>query len=156
MMAPIEREVQRRSMFSDLPEFDPDPALWGRIRTANIRRARLRGIRRACVFGAIFVGIATTWLVGFSSRLTAPAERLSSANWQAQSQQLQDQWSQRSDQDLDPHLQARLRLLDSELQAAYDRGAGETELAGLWSLRSQLIQTLVESDSGRSRRLTRI
>lgn len=155
-MPPIEYERQRRHILSDLPEFDPDPALWGRIRTANIRRVKLRRVRRAGVVGAIFLGVATIWLLGFPQRLTVPSERISSVNWQMHSQELQDLWSRHSDQNLDPVIQTRLRLLDSDLQAAYDRGAGESELAGLWSLRSQLLHSLVESESVRSRRLTRI
>ncbi len=156
MMSPIARQLDPRDVFSELPEFDPDPSLWGRIQTANVRRVRLRRLRHASVIGAILLGVATTWLWEFPQRLTISAERLSSVNWRAHSQELQDQWSQRADRDMDPHIQAHLRLLDSELQAAYDRGAAEPELAPLWLLRGQLLQSLVENESGRSRRMTRI
>lgn len=156
MMSPIVPEIQRRSVFSNLPEFEPDPGLWDRIRSANVGRVRMRRLRQTGVFGALFVGVAATWFLAFSHRLIIQPDRQSSTNWQAHSQQLQDQWNERTDQSLDPHIQARLRLLDSDLQAAYDRGASEPELAPLWSLRSRLLQSLVQSESGRSRRLTRI
>lgn len=156
MMSPIVHEIQMRSIFSNLPEFEPDPALWGRIRSANVRRIRLRRMRRIGAAGAVCVGVAAAWLLGFPHRLMSQPDRQSSTNWQAHSQELQDQWNARKDQNLDPHIQARLRLLDSDLQAAYDRGASEPELAPLWSLRSRLLQSLVQSESGRSRGLTRI
>ena len=156
MMSPIVNEIQMRSTFSNLPEFDPDPALWGRIRSANVRRIRLRRMRRIGAVGAVCVGVAATWLLGFPHRLMSQPDRQSNINWQAHSQALQDQWNERTDQNLDPHIQARLRLLDSDLQAAYDRGASEPELAPLWSLRSRLLQSLVQGESSRSRRLTRI
>ncbi len=156
MMSPIVHEIQMGSVFSNLPEFEPDPALWNRIRSANVRRVRLRRMRRIGAVGAVFVGVAAAWLLAFPYRMMFQPDARSSINWQAHSQQLLDQWNERTNQNLDPHIQARLRLLDSDLQAAYDRGASEPELAPLWSLRSRLLQSLVQSESGRSRHLTRI
>lgn len=155
-MSPIDCATEKRLVLSELPEFDPCPSLWGRIRTANVRRVRLRRVRRVGALGVVFAGVVATWLFGSSRWLAESIDSLDSAEWQARSQELQDQWNLRSDLDLDPRTQARLRLLDNDLQAAYDRGASEPELAPLWLLRSRLLQSLVDGESGRSRRLTRI
>ena len=156
MMSPMVSENRMRSVFANLPEFEPDPDLWGRIHSANLRRVRLRRIRRTSAVGAVFLVFAITGLLGFPRGLITRSDTQSSSDWQAHSQDLQDQWSMRTDRNVDPHIQARLRLLDSDLQAAYDRGASEPELAPLWSMRSRLLQSLVQSNAGQSRRLTRI
>jgi hypothetical protein len=41
--------------------------------------------------------------------------------------------------ELRPGTEVALLLLDRQLQAAYDRGASETELAELWQARAQLL-----------------
>lgn len=155
-MLPDNFSADRHAVFPALPEFDPDPALWERIQTANGRRVRRRRVRLAGVFGMALAGVVAIAWVGFSASRLTPPERTVVGEWPSHSQRLQDQWVDQENPNLDPHIQARLRLLDSDLQAAYDRGASDPELVPLWSLRSRLLQSLVQDDRGRTRRLTRI
>ena len=155
-MLPDNYSADRYAIFPALPEFEPDPALWERIHTANGRRVRRRRVRLVGVFGMALAGVVAIAWVGFSASPESPLDRSVVGEWPSHSQRLQDQWVRQENPDLDPHIQARLRLLDSDLQAAYDRGASDPELAPLWSLRSRLLHSLVQDDRGRARRLTRI
>jgi hypothetical protein len=56
----------------------------------------------------------------------------------------------------DPRLRTELRLIDLELQTAYDRGATANELIPLWKLRNEALRELIDSDGSRMRSVTRI
>lgn len=156
MMSPVAFPAEYKSALPGLPEFEPDPALWGRIHSANVRRVRRRRVRLLGVAGMLVACVATSWFFASTAQRPELSGVQGVAFSQAHSQQLQDQWLVRADEALDPRIQARLRLLDSDLQAAYDRGASEPELTPLWMLRNQLLQSLVQNDGRRSIRLTRI
>lgn len=139
-----------------LPEFDPDPALWERIRAGNTRRLRRRWIRQAAGLG---LGLAIVVLVGLhetreSGQIASDVREMTDGRMH--SQRLQDALRSSGTGPIHSSLQSRLRLVDSELQAAYDHGAGETELQSLWALRNQLLETLVDGDGELGHQLTRI
>lgn len=139
-----------------LPEFDPAPALWERIRAGNGRRVRRRRIRQ---IGGLGLGTTMLVLVGLHFD-RQPNERSVGVNDVAEvssySQQLQDAVSNSGASRLYPAAQSRLLLIDSELQAAYDHGAGDAELKKLWAQRNRLLETLVEQNTDRGHRFTRI
>jgi hypothetical protein len=145
-----------QSLLHPLPEFDPDPALWDRIHSVNVRRTKLRRARQAGIAGIVSVSLAAVWFgVGsFSSRFgSAPP---SVTLLQKNSQVLQDQFRSIEQTRLDPAIQARIHWIDNDLQAAYDRGANEGELASLWAQRSALLQSLVRPGDVRASAVTRI
>jgi hypothetical protein len=145
-----------QSLLRPLPVFDPDPALWDRIHSANVHRIRQRRIRLAGLVGSFSFSAALAWffLGPFAPTLSPGSQQVSV--FQERSQELQDQWRSSERTLLDPALQARLRWIDRDLQAAYDRGASEVELGSLWAQRSALLQTLVHPGEEGSRAVTRI
>jgi hypothetical protein len=149
-----DRSIQ--SLLRPLPEFEPDSGLWDRIQSLNNRRVRQRRVQRAGLVGIFSASLVAVWfLYRPVASVFDPVPQLVSV-WQEHSQDLLDQWHSSEQSELDPGIQARLRWLDSDLQAAYDRGAGEVELGSLWAQRSALLQTLVRPGDERSRAVTRI
>ena len=139
-----------------LPEFEPDPALWERIRGGNARRVRRR---RVFQLGGISLSLALVAMLGsgvMRESVDGQSVRYGVADGRVHSQQLQDELSSAGIGLLDSGLQSRLRLVDSKLQAAYDHGAGDSELQPLWKLRNQLLESLVRQDGEPGRQLTRI
>ncbi|MGB0132880.1 hypothetical protein, partial [Dokdonella sp.] len=78
------------------------------------------------------------------------------ATWQSHSQALELEWQRMSRSTPDPRARTELRLIDLELQTAYDRGATADELVPLWKLRSDALRELIENDGSRMRSVTRI
>lgn len=139
-----------------LPEFDPVPALWERIRGGNARRLRLRRVRQMGGIGLAFAVVAALVMQGMGWSIDTQSGVQGISDGRVQSQQLQDQLEARGRAPLDSDVQARLRLVDGYLQAAYDQGADESELNSLWALRNQLLELMVRQDKGDTRLLTRI
>jgi hypothetical protein len=143
-----------QALLRPLPEFDPDPGLWGRIHSLNMRRVRRRRVQRFGLVGVISVSLAVFWLFAMPPASRSGSAMQSVSVWQKHSQELQDSLRLSAQEELDPAIQARLRWIDKDLQSAYDRGASEMELGSLWAQRSALLQTLVRS--GDARAVTRI
>lgn len=139
-----------------LPEFDPVPGLWERIREGNARRIRLRRVRQMGVIGLAFAVVAAVVMRGMPWSIEPRSGVEGISDGRVQSQQLQDQLEDSGRAPLDFDVQARLRLVDGYLQAAYDQGADESELNSLWALRNQLLELMVGQDNGDTRLLTRI
>ena len=113
-----------RERLQALPEVPLPETLWPRVEAA-----RRRKIRRRKLGG----GIAATLLV---ATMTMP---LLAPMWSG-APALQ-QHGQRIARQLGhgPDVQAELRALDSALQAAYDRGASDAEIAPMWVARDALL-----------------
>lgn len=144
-----------KSIVADVPEqsFSSHDAerLWTRIADTHRRRRRQQRVWRACgssvtVLAALGVGVfATGW---------TPA-RHAQIDWQARAQALELQLDT-----IDPHasgsasasfdasLRSSLSRIDGALQAAYDRGAPESELTSLWKRRSEVLNTLLVARRG--------
>ncbi len=140
--------------FRQLPEFDPDPALWGRIQTRSRRQRRWRRIRLGALTGAL----ASLLLVLALVHPVAPWQPTAVPDLalrQATSQQLQEQLAGVSGAADDFRALSDLRLIDARLQAAYDRNATDDEIAALWILRNDVLRAL-GMDAGTSRSVTRI
>lgn len=140
-------------LLEGLPDFEPDPGLWARIQAARARRQRRR--RNAWLGGGLAAAaVLCVVLLGRDRLPSGSAGDL--ASWREQAQSLESQWRTMAADALDPRSRAELRLIDAELQSAYDRGAGDDELIPLWKLRSAALQDLIRGDNDRLRAATRI
>lgn len=146
-------EMLAGSQLFRLPEFEPDPALWTRIEAAHQRRSAVRRKRR---IGWLAGGLAAACAVVTLFPIAHVQSGDSVAVWQQRSQELEREWQSQSRTQLDPRSRAQLRLIDLDLQSAYDRGAEELELVPLWKLRSSLLRELVDSSGETTRLVTRI
>ncbi len=146
--------TSRRVFFEQLPAFDPDPALWGRIEAMDRRHRRRRRIRFGMLVGASAVALVLIALTlpGRSWRSLAVDEL---AARQSTSRQLQDRLISLSNDRSDFHISPDLRVIDAELQAAYDRNAADDELEALWALRNEVLRALT-ADAQSIQSLTRI
>ena len=139
-----------RALLARLPEFEPDPRLWSRIVAARRRRQRVR-------LGWVATGLAATLAaVTVMPRLGAERGADDLASWQQRSQALEREWRARGADTGDARARAQLRLIDGELQAAYDRAAAASELAPLWRQRSEALHDLLDRDGPRMRAVTRL
>ncbi|WP_440224923.1 hypothetical protein ACQQ2N_06695 [Dokdonella sp. MW10] len=146
-----------QAMLDNLPEFEPDAALWTRIEAARARRRGARLAVRSAWWGA---GIAAALAV-VVLRTGAPDPGLSADEsgtlaWQRQSEALEREWL--AGERAPGHAPARARLLgiDGALQAAYDRGATADELEPLWRQRHAALRSLIDHDAARTAAVTRI
>jgi hypothetical protein len=124
-----------------LPVFAPNAGLWSRIEAAHraqakTQRWRLGGLAAAAaVLGGIGVLMLPHTLPTLSQDILAG---------QRESQALEGEWRQLVGS-AHPTLgtTAQLRVIDAELQAAYDRGAQTDELAPLWQERNRALRGLI-------------
>jgi hypothetical protein len=138
-------EDQRQSFngridWERLPEYAPDPQLWPRVLAARQRRTRTRRQRRSGLFAlaaaALVVATVFSW--------PQPPLQQKIAAGQRESQALESRWRHLSSaHSSDPIAAARVRGIDEALQAAYDRGGANNELAPLWQQRNQALRGLI-------------
>ncbi len=110
-----------------LPEPPLPAALWPRV--ARARRRQLAR-RRIALGGGVAALLAVLVLPG---RLPGPGP-LEGADAAIAAAHTMPPRAAAADPD------ARLRILDRELQAAYHRGSGEAEIAQLWQARAALLR----------------
>lgn len=146
-------ELVARSRLFQLPEFEPDPALWTRIEAAHQRRSVARRHRRV---GWLAGGLAAACVIVTLLPMARDPSLDNVTVWQQRSQELERQWQSQSRGPLDPRARAQLRLVDLDLQSAYDRGADEVELVPLWKLRNSLLRDLLDNPGQTTRLVTRI
>ncbi len=145
----------RQLFFGQLPVFDPNPALWVRIQTLERRQQRRRRRLRFGILGgagALALALIALALPGGSWRSGAADEL---AARQATSRQLQERLVSRSSGQGDFSAGSALRVIDAELQEAYDRNAADDELKALWALRNEILRALV-ADGRSIQSVTRI
>ena len=134
------RDMRQVVDFAKLPEFAPDAALWPRIvaaREAQLRRRWLGGGGLAALAAAVFAAVL---LVPHAP--LAPVGVDAVAAGERESRVLEGEWL-RVAPDARPLPSARLRAIDAALQAAYDRGAPEVEVAPLWQRRNEALRGLI-------------
>lgn len=147
--------VEPMSPLQRLPEFDPDPALWSRILSRRLQMVNRRQRRNRWL--ATGLSAAAVLCVVVVSRVQPGLQQADDvAAWQRQSQQLEAEWLTLSRSMPDPRARAELRLIDLELQTAYDRGATASDLIPLWKLRSEALRELIDNDLSRVRSVTRL
>lgn len=156
-MSSNESKINLQSNFplQHLPEFDPDPALWSRIQARRVRVEARRRQRNRWI-GAGF-SVAAMLCAVVVSRVQLGQQQTDSVTvWQQHSRDLEQEWLTMSRAAPDPRARAELRLIDLELQTAYDRGATANELIPLWKLRNEALRELIDNDFSRMRSVTRI
>lgn len=146
-------ELLVRAQLMRLPEFDPDPGLWARIDATNARRISAQRNQRLRWLAS---GIAASVALFLILPGTRDVSDSGLAEWQQRSQSLEQEWRSLARQSVDSRSQAQLRLIDLDLQSAYDRGATESELAPLWKLRIDILSELIERSGATTRLVTRI
>ncbi len=125
-----------------LPEFSPPPALRERILAAHAQQRRRQQRRGWLGGGALAASFA---LVGLLALRQTPAPVLAPLSAQQQSHALEHDW-QRTFGSRSAHVSTpRLRAIDAELQAAYDRGATADELSSLWARRNLALRQLIDT-----------
>jgi len=125
-----------------LPEFAPGPVLWSRIAAAQQRRVSVRRWQRAVFGGALAASVAAALLVGDRFGV-APVAPSGTAAMQDESRTLEGEWHLLAGAQAAALGSTRLRAIDAELQAAYDRGAAADELASLWQQRNRALRGLI-------------
>lgn len=156
-MSSSEQKINERAVspLQRLPEFDPDPELWSRIQARRLHRLGRIRLRNRWIAGGLSVAALLCVVAVSRVQLELP-QTGDVAIWQGQSQDLEQEWLTMSRATPDPRLRTELRLIDLELQAAYDRGATANELIPLWKLRSEALRELIDNDVSRMRSITRI
>lgn len=107
-------EFDPREYCATLPEPEPPPTLFHDIARA---RSRQRARRHAVLLSAVLLAGVSAML------LMRPSQSVRDRTVVAATEQ---------------RVELELRAVDRELQAAYDRGASDRELARLWAHRSAL------------------
>ncbi len=152
-MMPVDiRPARRRELLSGLPQFDPDPRLWARIEDVHRRRVRERRVAWRWLSSGLAAALVA--VVVLPHRSGPHVDDL--AAWQQRSQALEREWLARTRAAGNTRLHARLLGIDDRLQAAYDRGADDAELAPLWKQRIEALDDLIARDESPARMVTRL
>lgn len=124
--------TQVREQLHALPEIPLPDALWQRV--DDKRRQKLR--RRKLGVGIAALALAAVMAAPLLIPMFAGVDR-------AQNEPIAAHLPMRAERDV----QAELRALDHALQAAYDRGASDAEIAPMWVARDALLAGLQSSNS---------
>lgn len=143
------------STWEQLPEFEPDPALWSKIQSRRSQQLARRRQRNRWVASGL-AAAALLCVVAVSRVQLGQSQPDQVAIWQGHSQALEQEWLAMSRSTPDPRTRTELRLIDLELQTAYDRGATADELIPLWKLRNEALRELIDNDGSRMRAVTRL
>ena len=155
MQTPYRETRATHDVLRRLPEFEPDPALWSRVVAAHGRQANRVRHTRARWIGSAIAAVAAAFFVLPRGNDAGPLQD-EVTQWQLRSQALELQWQDGARTAGDPRVRAELRLIDVELQAAYDRGAATSEVVPLWKQRSEALHSLINNDHPRAPSVTRI
>jgi len=124
------------------PDIAAGDDLWPRIAAAHLARRRKRRWQR--VAGA---GMAAAFVIVAGVGFHRASVESSSVDWEARAEALEIQLNQA--EAMSPQMrvaadtESELARVDRALQAAYDRGAGKSELVSLWKQRSELLSVLL-------------
>ncbi|MEO6687910.1 MAG: hypothetical protein ABIS07_08005 [Dokdonella sp.] len=124
-----------------LPQFEPDSGLWARIEAAQHAKQRRQRWRTGGLVAAaaMLAGVAVLLLPR-----PLPGVSRDSLAGQRESQVLESEWQKLSGNGRMAAVgTTQLRVIDEELQAAYDRGAAPDEVAPLWQERNQALRGLI-------------
>ena len=148
---PLNNDAVEHPVLAELPVFTPDPDLWPRIAAAH---AKAQAWRRTWRWPAAATAAAAVIAAILIAVPHAPADR-GLAEGQRESQTLEREWQSIAPTAARPAADlARLHVIDSALQAAYDRGARPDELQPLWKQRNEALRGLILS--ARAEAVTRI
>jgi hypothetical protein len=132
----IEPSIPLRQELHDLPEVPLPDALWLRVETGRRQKMRRRKLVTGIASLALVALMATPLLVPLLADADAGRNGTLVAYQPANGQR---------------DIQADLHALDQALQAAYDRGASDAEVAPMWVAREALLAG-IQSTRAASRR----
>lgn len=132
----IEPSTQVRQELHDLPEIPLPDALWRRVEAGRRQKMHRRKIGAGIATLALAALVATPLLAPLLTDADAGRGEALVAYQPANGQR---------------DIQADLRVLDQALQAAYDRGASDAEVAPMWVAREALLAG-IQSTRAASRR----
>jgi hypothetical protein len=141
-------------VLAELPVFAPGAELWPRIAAAHAmsRRVQRPRYRWAAIAAAVAVMIGGVMIVPLTQR---GSEGQGLTEGQRESRTLEREWQALSPASSRPAAGlARLHVIDTALQSAYDRGAQADELQPLWKQRNDALRGLILST--RTDTITRI
>jgi len=128
------------TLLDELPVFTPDANLWPRIRAAHESRRSQRPRRWIAGIGLAAAAAAVAAIV----MLPRSAPEPGFVEGQRESQSLEREWQALLPATTRPAADlARLHMIDTALQSAYDRGAQADELQPLWQQRNQALRGLI-------------
>ena len=120
-------ESPLRRALAALPDAPLPPDLWPRVARARARQLARRRLATGGVATAVFAALLLPVALVDRGTVPDPAARLSETGAAAS-------------RALTPDAAARLRSLDRDLQAAYQRGSDDPEIAQLWEARAALLR----------------
>jgi len=124
----------------DLPVFE-SADLWPRIRAAHESKRRAHALRKLTAIAA-----AAAIVAGVVLTLPRTSPQPTVVEGQSESQTLEREWQALPVATMRPAAGlARLHVIDTALQAAYDRGAQAEELSPLWRQRNEALRGLILS-----------
>jgi len=127
-------------VLAELPVYAPGADLWPRIAAAHAssRRTRRPRYQWAAIAAAVAVMVGVVMIVPRTERASGLTEG------QRESQTLEREWQALSPASSRPASGlARLHVIDTALQSAYDRGARADELQPLWKQRNDALRGLI-------------
>jgi hypothetical protein len=127
-------------VLAELPVYAPSSDLWPRIAAAHAssRRTRRPRYQWAAIAAAVAVVVGAVMIVPRAERGSVLTEG------QRESQTLEREWQAISPAGSRPAAGlARLHVIDTALQSAYDRGAQADELLPLWKQRNDALRGLI-------------
>jgi hypothetical protein len=140
---PLRAPEALRRRLAAVPAFDPPAWLDARVQATLAQAPPRRRISwpAAAVAAVLLVAVALAW------RAPEPREASNEAAWLERSRTLESELARLRLASDAPDgafgLEAELARIDRALQAAYDRGAPQAELAPLWQQRSDTLDSLV-------------
>jgi hypothetical protein len=135
-------------VLAELPVFAPGADLWSRIAAAHAdsRRVQRPRYRWVAIAAAVAVAIGAATIVPLMQRGSDLTETPGLAAGQRESQTLEREWQALPPASSRPAAGlARLHVIDTALQSAYDRGAQADELQPLWKQRNDALRGLILS-----------
>ena len=135
-----------------LPEFTPDAGLWPRVLARQLRSRRVQRVNRGA-FAAVALLFACAAIMWLPHPVLSLQQQIVAG--QHESSALEDQWQRiaRSAPSVTASL-TRVHMIDADLQAAYDHGAGLEDIATLWRQRNEVLRGLVARKHGANTHVT--
>lgn len=128
---------------NQLPYFEADAALWPRIVAAQQQRVSRKRWQLGAFGAAAAAAVFAVVLVGPLHRPLDAGDGGFAIAAQRESQSLESEWLRLTAAGNAASGTSRVRVIDAELQAAYDRGANKDELAPLWQQRNDALRGLI-------------
>lgn len=130
-----------------LPQFAPDSGLRARVLAAYERHWRRRRMWRIARMGGLAASVAAVALLLQAHWRSAggPVSMALDTSPLALSQSLEQEWFEADATSLAPGSASRMRAIDAQLQAAYDRHADAAQLSALWTQRNAALRGLIRA-----------